>query len=113
MNDGATILILLGLLTWFWHWSRASHEKILKVSRAVCKEINVQFLDDSVSLTRISLAFVRQGPSIRRQYCFEFSSSGSDRHRGDVMLLGPRIEWIRVHHPDGAYFVDQPVGRFR
>lgn len=113
MNDGTAILILLGALTWYWHWSRASYEKILSISRAVCKEIDVQFLDDSVSLARISLAFPRQGPTIRRQYRFEFSSNGADRRRGDVMLLGARIEWIRINHPDGDYLVDQPGGRFQ
>ncbi len=113
MSEGVVILILLGIVTWLWHWSRAAYENTLNVSRAICKEINVQFLDDSVSLTRLSVTFVRQDHSIRRKYCFEFSTNGTDRSRGEVMLLGDRIEWVRINHPDGAYFIDNPANKFR
>ena len=106
MNDAFGLLFLLGSISWLWHSSRNAHEQVLRVVRQVCEKIDVQLLDDSIALHRLRPAFIRQGPSIRRVYSFEFSSDGVDRCAGKLSLIGMHLEWIRIEHPSGAYFVD-------
>jgi len=109
MNEGTYILLLLGSIAWFWHTSRTAHEKVLDISKAVCKELKVQRLDDGVALRRLRLRWTRNGPYLVRVYQFEFSSDGADRHGGEIALVGLNLDWVRIEHPDGHYFVDIPA----
>lgn len=111
MSEGTAILFLLGSIAWLWHTSRTAHEKVLEISQAVCRELKVQRLDDTVALRRLRLGWTRQGPSLRRVYAFEFSSDGVDRCSGEIALLGLHLDWIRIDHPQGHYFVDIPSNR--
>lgn len=106
MGDGTYLLFLLAGVAWLWHTSRAAHEKVLKISQVVCRDLNVQRLDDTVALRRFRPAWSRQGPCLRRLYRFEFSSDGGNRCAGEIALIGPVLEWVRIDHPAGHYFVD-------
>jgi hypothetical protein len=57
-----------------------------------CERASVQFLDDSVALSKNALA-ARQQPARRiyREYSFDYSSVGDDRQAGRVYLLGERV----------------------
>lgn len=106
MNREIVILLMLGAIAWLWHNSRTVHEKVLGISRKVCREINVQLLDDTVCLRRFGLTWVRQRPAVRRIYGFEFSGNGVDRNSGEIGLIGLRLDWVRINHPDGDYYMD-------
>jgi hypothetical protein len=108
MSEGTHILLLLGAIAWIWHNSRTAHEKVLEISREVCRDLNVQRLDDTVALRRLRLGWTRQGPTLRRVYGFEFSSDGANRCGGEIALLGMGLDWVRIDHPDGHYFIDIP-----
>ncbi|MFT4560647.1 MAG: hypothetical protein ACI9BW_000381 [Gammaproteobacteria bacterium] len=108
MSEGLAMLLLLSCAAYYWHSGRVAYERTIEVSKAVCKEINVQLLDDSVVLDRQSIAMIRQGPTIRRIYFFEFCSNGNDRRRGEITLHSSRVECIRIEHPDGSYFFNLP-----
>lgn len=111
MSEGTYILLLLGAVAWFWHASRTAHEKVLEISQAVCRDLKVQRLDDTVALHRFRLGWTRQGPSLRRVYGFEFSTDGIDRCGGEIALLGMSLDWVRIDHPEGRYFIDIPSNR--
>ena len=108
MNEGTYILVLLGGIVWFWHASRTAYERVLEISNVVCKELRVQRLDDGVSLRRFRFRWTPNGLNIVRVYCFEFSSDGIHRHGGEIALVGLSLDWVRIEHPDGTYFVDVP-----
>jgi Protein of unknown function (DUF3301) len=110
MGEGTYILLLLGGIAWLWHTSRSAHEKVLEISRTVCRDLHVQRLDDSVALRRLRLRWSRQGPSLRSVYGFEFSSDGNDRCGGEIALVGMDLDWVRIDHPQGRYFIDIPSG---
>lgn len=103
------MLFSLSGIAWFWHTSRTAYEKVLEISNVVCTDLNVQRLDDGVALRRFRLRWTRNGPTLVRIYNFEFSSDGADRHGGEIALVGLRLDWVRIEHPDGDYFIDVPA----
>jgi len=94
------LAIIAGVLM-FWRNTLRAREEAIRVSRAACNARGHQFLDDTVSLARLGVAFGAQGwPLLRRTYEFEFSADGYDRFVGSVTLFGSRVE--SVYLPDGA-----------
>ena len=56
---------------------------------------DVQLLDQTVSLARVSLSRDRAGRwRIWRQYRFEYSRDGFARETGDIIMLGQRLEAV-------------------
>lgn len=56
---------------------------------------DVQLLDQTVSLARVSLSRDRAGRwRIWRQYRFEYSHDGFERETGDIIMLGHRLEAV-------------------
>ena len=94
------LALFAGVLS-FWRNTLRAREEAIRVSRAACKNRGHQFLDDTVSLTRLGFGRSAQGwPVLRRTYAFEFSADGHDRFVGSVTLSGSRIE--SVYLPEGA-----------
>jgi len=93
------IVLLFLLLAGFLYWWSASRGKdyARQVGRRTCEAEGVQFLDDTVVLTRIAL---RRGaddrPAIYREYRFEFSSEGDRRYHGEIVLLGRILQRVTL-----------------
>lgn len=91
-------ILLLGLLAaagWYWYAGMHVREQAIAAGRRACGETGVQFLDDSVALSRIRLARNGNGQlQLQRDYRFEFSDTGNNRRPGVVRMLGDRVEWI-------------------
>jgi len=84
-------LLLAGLaaLAWFWWDSLQKRELAVRAARAVCERAGVQFLDDSVALSKMNLQRdSNQRARIYREFAFDYSSVGDDRQAGRVYLLG-------------------------
>lgn len=91
---------LLGLLVlgvYYWWRAHAVKEIALRAAREHCREMDVQLLDDSVVLRGL-WAKRDAGGSLRlwRRYQFEFTATGDDRYQGRVLLLGARLEAVRL-----------------
>jgi len=87
-------LLLAGLaaLAWFWWDSLQKRELAVRAARAVCERAGVQFLDDSVALSKMKLQRdSNQRARIYREFSFDYSSVGDDRQAGRVYLLGEVI----------------------
>ncbi|MCV6624930.1 MAG: DUF3301 domain-containing protein [Cellvibrionaceae bacterium] len=82
------ILVLGGLYTW-----GAVRVKELAYQAAArrCQLEDVQLLDQSIALKSLKL---RRGPSgslgLQRQFAFEFTSTGTQRYQGWVIMQGQR-----------------------
>lgn len=91
-------LLLLGLLGatgWYWYAGMHAREQAVAVGRRACAEARVQFLDESVALSRTRLARNGNGQlQFRRDYRFEFSDTGNNRRPGVIRMLGERVEWV-------------------
>ena len=85
-----------------WYESLRFREQVTRMCRELCDQSEMQLLDQSVSLSSVSLARNRYGRwQIRRVYQFAVSHNGADRHNGYVTLLGSVAEAIQIDNADG------------
>ncbi len=86
------VLTLLVLMAAHWWGSLQIKEIALKRARQECKHLDLQLLDESVSLRALWLKRDDDGRiHFWRRYTFEFSSTGEDRYSGHIIMLGKRI----------------------
>lgn len=87
-----TALTLLGLLGWFWMDALRARETALAAARQACVGEGLQLLDETVAVERLRPA--RDGAGrlvLRRDYLFEYSRDGADRHRAALTLVGREV----------------------
>ena len=108
LDTGGTVFAILMLLLvvatfLFWNDSLKARERMVQTCARLCREIKVQFLDETVSLDRLSLRRGPHGwPEFNRVYSFEFSGTGQDRWQGRAVLAGRRVLSVQLDHPDGV-----------
>ena len=95
-------ILLIGL----WSWSMRAHDRVDRISREVCNDLQLQRLDEAVALRKLRLQRTVGGLSIERVFSFEFSVNGADRCRGAVCLLGIYPRWVHLDHPEGDIHID-------
>jgi hypothetical protein len=104
----STLLFLaaLGGTVWFWADSTRARESAVQRCARACEEARVQFLDQTVALGSLGMARNGAGHAVfRRHYGFEFSTDGQDRHRGQVVVIGQQVEFVRLEHPQGPFIL--------
>jgi hypothetical protein len=89
------VIALLAFVGYAMYWLKALRvrELALQAARDACLREDVQLLDESVSIRRIS--FSRDGEGrwrVWRQYRFEYSFDGVERETGHVIMLGYRTQ---------------------
>ena len=95
------LLILLGLILWFWQDSLRARERAKQACQQICRSYGVQFLDDTVALDHIWLRRNANGRlRMERRYTFEFSGSGADRSAGVAILFGVEVEVLALDGSD-------------
>jgi hypothetical protein len=94
MTSALLPLIGLLLLAWLWLDSARAREFANLLAQRYCENRDMQFLDQTVALTRVGLRWTNSGLRIRRMYRFDFSLEGSGRHTGYVLMLGSSLETI-------------------
>jgi len=96
MWEGAAI-VLLGAGILFWLDSLRARERALKAGRAACERHELQFLDDTVSVSRVRLGRDDDGQlRIARTYTFEFSDTGNNRRHGAIVMLGGELQDLQL-----------------
>lgn len=87
--------VILGGLFWLWFDSTRVHEIAVARARSQCHMSEVQFLDHTVCLAKITLARDEDGRlTLRRTYTFEYSESGNDRQPGSIFMLGRVVQCL-------------------
>ncbi len=77
---------------WLWWNAQGAKQYALRETRAYCRDMDVQLLDDVVALR--GFWFKRDGQGrlrLWRSYTFEFTATGHERYRGRVVLLGAKV----------------------
>jgi Protein of unknown function (DUF3301) len=91
MWEGAAI-VLIAAGVFLWLDSLRARERAVKAGRAACERYELQFLDDTVSFSRIRLRRDGEGQlRIARTYTFEFSDTGNNRRHGAIVMLGGEL----------------------
>ena len=86
--DFSLVFLLLLFVSLVWSDGRRSHEIATKKCREVCQAHNLQLLDATVSLQKLTLSHW----AIKRTYTFHFSLSGVDRQAGAIVICGDKTE---------------------
>jgi len=90
-------LSLLVFGGWYWLSAREIKDVALKAVKTYCKDVDVELLDESVVLRGFWFKRDKLGKMhLWRSYIFEFSSTGDDRYKGKVILLGNNIESVQL-----------------
>ena len=115
MTDSFTGLILLAVfaaLGWFWFDSLRARELALRTGARACADINVQFLDQSVSVEQLRLGRDARGQlTFRRVFSFDFSDNGADRRRGKIVIDGQYVRSVTLENADGTALITGESGR--
>ncbi|MBT9590059.1 MAG: DUF3301 domain-containing protein [Thiobacillus sp.] len=97
MSWEIVLLAGLGALAWYWYAGMQVREQAIAVGRRSCAEAELQFLDDSVALSRTRFARNSSGQLVfQRDYRFEFSDTGNNRLPGVIRMQGERVEWVSL-----------------
>lgn len=97
--DITSILWLTAFAVVIFYWIHAMRTKELAVKAAEkhCEYMQVQFLDQTVFLKKLSFKRNARGQlGFMREYYFEFTVSGEDRYFGRVFMLGSRMESVNL-----------------
>jgi hypothetical protein len=92
------VLAIPASLVGFWWTSARARELAIEHARRTCQQQQLQFLDQTVSLSKIRLSRTSTGSScFRREFGFEFTDYGEFRDGATVIMRGNALE--RVHFP--------------
>jgi len=89
-----TMICVILLLAALYAWQNALRARDLAraLGHDLCAKAGVQLLDQSVSLSGVGFARNADGRlRLRRNYAFEISLDGRDRHRGGLQMLDGRL----------------------
>ena len=96
MWETAAILVIL-LAALLWVDSLRARERAVQAGRSACERYELQFLDDTVSFTRMRLGRDEDGQlKIARTYTFEFSDTGNNRRHGAIVMLGGELQDLHM-----------------
>jgi hypothetical protein len=89
------VIILIGAAIVYWQAASRCKEIAVAGARKECTICDVQLLDQTVHQVKVSLSRDITGRwRVWREYRFEYSQNGENRHKGTLVLLGQRT--IRV-----------------
>ncbi|OED41389.1 hypothetical protein ACH42_14060 [Endozoicomonas sp. (ex Bugula neritina AB1)] len=97
------LLWLAPIILYFVYWfdTAAAKELAVTYGHRACKDVNVQFLDESVVRYHTQ---VKRGYSgnlcFARDFKFEFTVDGSVRHYGYIRLLGKKLQMLDMDIPN-------------
>ncbi len=88
---------IAGAAAWYWFSGTRVRELAIAAAKRATKQSDLQLLDQTVSLARVSLSRDAKGRwRLWRQYRFEYSRDGVTRESGHIIMLGQRLEAVLV-----------------
>jgi hypothetical protein len=96
LNDVPIFSIFLAFIMLWWN-AQGVKQLALQATRIYCKKMDVQLLDDVVFLRGFWFKRNTKGQAcIWRSYNFEFTSTGNERYRGQIVLLNRFVDDISL-----------------
>ncbi len=89
----------ISLIIWFWLDSARAREFAIAICSKACEHRDVQFLDQTVVLRRLSISWTVNGIRLRRTYRFDFSEEGLARHSGHIVMVGTQLQEFSLGLP--------------
>ena len=98
MHETLIAIGLIAVAIWFWRDSLRAREAATLAGRGLCTANDVQFLDETVALARMSLGWNGR-VTLLRNYRFDYSTDGVDRATGLIVVQGRAIVHAQLHAP--------------
>lgn len=101
------LFIIMGLVLFIWFWldSMKINETARIIGAKLCRQNNVQFLDETVHMASMRLGKNIYGQrKLLRKYKFEFTNSEFHRYAGELVLSGHHLQ---SSHMDVYRFNDE------
>ncbi len=97
-GEGLLLAVLvLGALALAWSALMAAQEQARRGASRRCRDLGLQFLDESLVRVRTRLGRGRNGRlGLVHWYRFEFSADGSRRHGGIIEVAGRAVRRIEM-----------------
>ncbi len=93
----AVAIVLVAAGGFFWLDSLRARERAVQAGRSACERYSLQFLDDTVSFSRLRLDRDDEGQlKFARTYTFEFSDTGNNRRQGAIVMLGGDLQDVQI-----------------
>ncbi len=90
-------LTIIAAFVSFWWQSDAVKNRALRLVANHCKGLSVQLLDQSMVIIGIWPVRIDQGTlRLRRRYRFEFTSTGEERYKGMITMVGKQLMGIEL-----------------
>lgn len=91
------IIAVLALLVMYWWDSAYTYELAFNKSRIICRNAQLQLLDDTVMRQRIWLGrSFTGGIQLCRIYSFDYSDDSNSRWQGYIVTLGHHIAEVKM-----------------
>ncbi|MDR2874936.1 MAG: DUF3301 domain-containing protein [Methylobacillus sp.] len=89
------LLAVIVIAAWVWLDGIKAREIAVETGQQAAEKYGLQFLDESVALTKLRVARDGRGHmQLKRTYGFEVSDTGANRLACSVTLLGKRVESV-------------------
>ena len=92
-------ILLIAVLVWFWLDSARAREIATGICETACRQRQLQFLDQTVALSRIGPRWTNQGIRVRRVFRFDYSEQGFGRRSGHITMLGTAMDEFSLGLP--------------
>jgi hypothetical protein len=87
-----TVFLGFAVLAWYWMDALRCKEIARAAGLRACQQVEAQFLDDTVEITKLRLRRNAHGQLVLyREYRFEFTHNRDYRLRGEIVMLGRRV----------------------
>ncbi|WP_455233790.1 DUF3301 domain-containing protein [Thiogranum longum] len=94
-STGLYLLMLLGLGIWLWQNTLRAREHALRAAREACQSRQLQLLDGTVTLQRITLRRpTNRLVTLQRTFQFAYSEDGLSRQTGFVITCGNHVTHV-------------------
>jgi len=90
-------ILIVGGLAWLWYDSLKAREAAVRAAREICVAEGLMLLDDTVAISGLKPARDEGGRlRLQRAYDFEYSDTGNNRLKGNVVMQGHRVVLFNV-----------------
>jgi len=88
----AVTLFILVIIVGFWQSHLRARELAIAHAKALCKQHDVQWLDQSVALSHMRLHRNTQGwPSAYRTFVFDYANATGERRHGQISVFSGEV----------------------
>lgn len=90
------LVLAILLAGWVWFDALRAREHATRAARHYCLRYGLQFLDGTVSHSRVRFGRINGKLRLCRHYDFDFSTEDGMRKHGSVSLIGLRVIDLRL-----------------